>query len=41
MDICREAYPTLEMTHLTLVYDVVQLQHAYKRRLVQFSDEGM
>ncbi len=33
-DIYREAYSTLEITHLTLVYNIVQLQHVYKRRFV-------
>ncbi|CAM4761485.1 unnamed protein product [Rotaria magnacalcarata] len=27
-----EAYPTFHITHLTLVYNIAQLQHAYKRR---------
>ncbi len=32
--IIREVYPTLEITHLTLVYNIAQLQHVYKRRFV-------
>jgi len=32
--IIREVYPTLEITHLTLVYNISQLQHVYKRRFV-------
>ncbi|CAF2776257.1 unnamed protein product [Rotaria sp. Silwood2] len=31
-DYFREAYPTLEITHLTLVYNIVELQHYYKHR---------
>ncbi|CAF3558098.1 unnamed protein product [Rotaria socialis] len=27
-----EAYPTFHITHLTLVYNIAQLQHVYKRR---------
>ncbi|CAF1480324.1 unnamed protein product [Rotaria sp. Silwood1] len=28
----REAYPSFEITHLTLVYNIIQLQHFYKHR---------
>ncbi|CAF2908321.1 unnamed protein product [Rotaria sp. Silwood2] len=28
----REAYPSFQITHLTLVYNIAQLQHFYKRR---------
>ncbi|UJR30010.1 hypothetical protein I4U23_017555 [Adineta vaga] len=28
----HEAYPTLEITHLTLAYNIAMLQHVYKRR---------
>jgi hypothetical protein len=33
-DIFREAYPSFHITHLTLAYNIAQLQHVYKRRFV-------
>lgn len=30
----REAYSDFHITHLTLAYNIAELQHAYKRRLV-------
>jgi hypothetical protein len=35
-DIFREAYPSFHITHLTLAYNIAQLQHVYKRRFVFF-----
>jgi hypothetical protein len=32
--ISSEAYPSFHITHLTLAYNIAQLQHVYKRRLV-------
>ncbi len=32
IEISSEAYPTSEITHLTLAYNINQLQHSYKRR---------
>ncbi|UJR16450.1 hypothetical protein I4U23_003352 [Adineta vaga] len=31
-DYFREAYPKFQITHLTLAYNIAQLQHVYKRR---------
>ena len=35
LNVFRAAYPEFHITHLTLAYNVAQLQHVYKRRFVE------